>query len=238
MGAAYASYRHGQEFASRYGADPTTAAIWPLIVDGVLTAATVELWETTAPSPHPSNPTGASAAHAAKSGGGRWAAWLAFLFGIGLSLCANIAAAPEMKALAVVVATCPPFALLLAVELLNRALKRHRAETAVTVGETTAETSWGDDETRIQTSQGNRQTFNETSESSFEISRHASEITRSSQLAAPTQPAVQHSITDQQRFGDETAGEGGRLGGEPRRGQFATRPAGGLTRSAPVFVEG
>jgi len=34
----------------------------------------------------------------------------------------------------VAVAACPPLALLLAVELLNRALKRHRAET----GETTA----------------------------------------------------------------------------------------------------
>jgi hypothetical protein len=28
------------------GADHTTAAIWPLIVDGLLTMATVELWKT------------------------------------------------------------------------------------------------------------------------------------------------------------------------------------------------
>ncbi|MBV9447526.1 MAG: DUF2637 domain-containing protein [Streptosporangiaceae bacterium] len=123
LGAAYASYRHGREFALRYGADHTTAAIWPLIVDGLLTMATVELWKT------------GHGRHA----GGRWAAWLAFALGICLSLCANIAAAaPELSVFAVAVAACPPLALLLAVELLNRALKRHRAETA---SETTAETS-------------------------------------------------------------------------------------------------
>ncbi|MFF0495650.1 DUF2637 domain-containing protein [Nocardia aobensis] len=46
VGAAYASYRHGREFAVRYGADSTTAGIWPVIVDGLLTLATVELWKT------------------------------------------------------------------------------------------------------------------------------------------------------------------------------------------------
>ncbi|WP_235022913.1 DUF2637 domain-containing protein [Amycolatopsis alkalitolerans] len=45
--AAYASYRHGREFAERFGADATTAAIWPLIVDGLFTMVTVELWNTT-----------------------------------------------------------------------------------------------------------------------------------------------------------------------------------------------
>lgn len=43
---------------------------------------------------------------------------------------------------AVAVAACPPLALLLAIELLNRALKRHRAET----GNETAETSETGDE--------------------------------------------------------------------------------------------
>jgi uncharacterized protein DUF2637 len=111
LGAAYASYRHGQRFALRFGADPTTAAIWPLIVDGLLTTATVELWKPA-------------------RGEGRWRAWLAFLFGVALSLCANIASAPELSAFAIAVAACPPLALLLAVELLNRALKRHRANTS------------------------------------------------------------------------------------------------------------
>jgi hypothetical protein len=36
IGAAYVSYRHGRDFALRYGADETTAALWPLIVDGLV----------------------------------------------------------------------------------------------------------------------------------------------------------------------------------------------------------
>lgn len=115
LGAAYASYRHGREFALRFGADETTAAIWPLIVDGLLTTATVELWKT-------------------GRGSGRWKAWLAFAFGIVLSLCANVAAAPELSVFAVAVAACPPLALLLAVELLNHALKRQRAESTNETG--------------------------------------------------------------------------------------------------------
>jgi len=108
LGAAYASFRHGREFALRHGADEMAAMIWPLIVDGLLTTATVELWKT-------------------GRGSGRWKAWLAFAFGIVLSLCANIAAAPELNVFAVAVAACPPLALLLAVELLNHALKHQRA---------------------------------------------------------------------------------------------------------------
>ncbi|MFD8493265.1 DUF2637 domain-containing protein [Amycolatopsis sp. NPDC059657] len=108
LGAAYASYRHGREFALRFGADESTAAIWPLIVDGLLTTATVELWKSA-------------------RGSGHWKAWLAFAFGIALSLCANINAAPVLNAPAIAVAACPPLALLLAVELLNRALKRSRS---------------------------------------------------------------------------------------------------------------
>jgi hypothetical protein len=114
LGAAYASYRHGREFALRFGADESTAAIWPLIVDGLLTTATVELWKPTA-----------------GQRGGRWAAWTAFGFGISLSLCANIGSAPRLTVFSIVVAACPPLALLLAVELLNRALKRHRNGTWV-----------------------------------------------------------------------------------------------------------
>jgi hypothetical protein len=125
FGAAYASYRHGREFALRFGADQTTAAIWPLIVDGFLTTDTVELWKD---------------GHGRRAGG-RWAAWLAFVLGICLSLCANIAAAPELSVLAVAVAACPPLALLLAVELLNRTFKRHRAETSAETANETAGTS-------------------------------------------------------------------------------------------------
>lgn len=126
LGAAYASYRHGREFALRFGADEATAVIWPLIVDGILTMATVELWTT---------------GHGTRGGGGgRWSAWVAFLFGICLSLTANVAAAPEASVFAIAVAACPPLALLLAVELLNRALKRRRAETASGTGNEITET--------------------------------------------------------------------------------------------------
>jgi Protein of unknown function (DUF2637) len=131
LGAAYASYRHGREFALRFGADEATAAIWPLIVDGLLTTATVELWKT---------------GHGRRAGG-RWAAWLAFVFGICLSLCANVAAAPELSVFAVAVAVCPPLALLLAVELLNQALKRHRAETTSETSNETTDTGETGDET-------------------------------------------------------------------------------------------
>ncbi|MBA0127232.1 DUF2637 domain-containing protein [Haloechinothrix sp. YIM 98757] len=113
VGAAYVSYQHGREFALRFGADETTAALWPLIVDGLLIMATIELWKTS----H----------HRAA---GRWKAWLSFSFGIGLSLCANIASAPELNAPGIAVAACPPLVLLLSVELLNQALKRRHAEIA------------------------------------------------------------------------------------------------------------
>lgn len=42
----------------------------------------------------------------------------------------NIASAPELNAFAIAVAACPLLALLLSVELLNRALKRHRFQAA------------------------------------------------------------------------------------------------------------
>lgn len=47
LDAAYASFRHGREFALRFDADATTATIWPLIVDGLVITATVELWKHT-----------------------------------------------------------------------------------------------------------------------------------------------------------------------------------------------
>ncbi|MGW5715333.1 DUF2637 domain-containing protein [Amycolatopsis sp. NPDC003865] len=108
LGAAYASYRHGRVFALRFGGDPTTASIWPLIVDGLLTIATVELWKT-------GHDTG------------RRIAWVAFGFGICLSLCANVGSTEDHTVFGVIVAASPPLALLLAVELLNRSLRRRRA---------------------------------------------------------------------------------------------------------------
>ncbi|WIV61862.1 DUF2637 domain-containing protein [Amycolatopsis nalaikhensis] len=125
LGAAYASYRHGREFALRFGADGVTASIWPLLVDGLLTIATVELWKT----------------HRSGRPSGRWAAWLAFVFGICLSLVANICSAPALSLLQVTVAACPPLVLLLAVELLNGALKRRSRETGSETAGAGGETS-------------------------------------------------------------------------------------------------
>jgi hypothetical protein len=86
-----------------------------------LTMATIELWR---------------AGHH-RLGTGQWKAWLSFTLGIGLSLCANIASVPELNAFSIAVAACPPLALLLSVELLNQALKRHRAgAVSTTVHET------------------------------------------------------------------------------------------------------
>jgi hypothetical protein len=125
LGAAYASYRHGRELALRFGADTVTASIWPLLVDGLLTIATVELWKT----------------HRGGGGSGRWVAWLAFVFGICLSLVANICSAPTMSLLQVTVAACPPLVLLLAVELLNGALKHRSCETGSETAGAGSETS-------------------------------------------------------------------------------------------------
>ncbi|MGW0891562.1 DUF2637 domain-containing protein [Saccharopolyspora sp. NPDC002578] len=124
MGAAYVSYRHGREFALRYGADDTTATLWPLIVDGLLTMATIELWKA-GQIPGPT---------------GQWKAWLSFFLGIGLSLCANIASAPELNIFSIAVAACPPLALLLSVELLSQALKRRRVDVTNEIVRETSET--------------------------------------------------------------------------------------------------
>lgn len=76
--------------------------------------ATIELWKT-GNQPQPA---------------GRWRAWLSFTLGIALSLCANITSARELNPLTIAVAACPPLALLLSVELLNQALRRHHAQPA------------------------------------------------------------------------------------------------------------
>lgn len=47
-------------------------------------------------------------AHRSGSPSGRWVAWLAFVFGICLSLVADICSAPTLSVLQVAVAACPP----------------------------------------------------------------------------------------------------------------------------------
>lgn len=111
VGATYSSYKHGVQFALRDSGDPGTAWIWPLIVDGMLTAGTLVLWMTR---------------HAGK-GRGWWAGWVTFGLGIALSLSAT-----ELSLFAVMVTGCPPdtVALLALIELLNHVLTHHHTETA------------------------------------------------------------------------------------------------------------
>ncbi|MGH3468268.1 MAG: DUF2637 domain-containing protein, partial [Thermocrispum sp.] len=112
--AAYASYERQREFALRGGADPTSAALWPLSVDGLLVLATVGLLK-----------SGRAASRRV-----RVAVWSSFLLGIAVSLAANIAAAPTLAWQPVLVAGWPPVALLLAVELLaHRPRVREQTET-------------------------------------------------------------------------------------------------------------
>ncbi|WP_407700671.1 DUF2637 domain-containing protein [Streptomyces endophyticus] len=100
--AAYASYVHQRTFALQGGADPISASLWPLSVDGLLLLATTALLRQTR--------TGTHRAH--------HLVWLSFLLGIAVSLAANIAAAPTLAWKPVLVAGWPPVALLLSVELL------------------------------------------------------------------------------------------------------------------------
>jgi hypothetical protein len=100
--AAYSSYEHQRQFAAAGGADPVGARLWPLSVDGLLLLASIGLLRT---GPHASRRT-------------RAVLWAAFIFGIAVSLAANIAAAPILGWQQVLVAGWPPVALLLAVELL------------------------------------------------------------------------------------------------------------------------
>jgi len=112
--AAYGSYEHQRDFALHGGADPTTALLWPLSVDGLLLLATVGLLKS---GHQPSRRV-------------RLAVWLSFLLGIAVSLAANIAAAPTLAWQPVLVAGWPPVALLLAAELLtHHPRQREQTET-------------------------------------------------------------------------------------------------------------
>ncbi|MFC8431820.1 DUF2637 domain-containing protein [Streptomyces sp. NPDC057253] len=79
--AAYASYVHQREFARQGGADPVSASMWPLSVDGLLLLATVGRLK------HSESVTRRA----------RWAVRSAFLQGIAVSLAANVAAAPTLE---------------------------------------------------------------------------------------------------------------------------------------------
>jgi Protein of unknown function (DUF2637) len=129
--AAYGSYHHQRDFALQGGADPTTAAMWPLSVDGLLLLATVGLLK-----------SGQQASRRV-----RLAVWLSFLLGIAVSLAANIAAAPTLAWQPVLVAGWPPIALLLAAELLTH--HPHPQEPAETPPP--ASTREPDRETRTET---------------------------------------------------------------------------------------
>lgn len=78
--AAYASYQHQLSFALNGGADPTTARLWPLSVDGLLVLSTAGLLRD----------SGRTSLRA------RYALRAAFAIGILVSLAANIATAPSM----------------------------------------------------------------------------------------------------------------------------------------------
>ncbi|GGL17008.1 DUF2637 domain-containing protein [Streptomyces flaveus] len=78
--AAYASYVHQREFALQGGADRASATLWPLSVDGLLLLATA----------------GVLKQPAARDRRTRYVVRLAFLLGIGVSLAANVAAAPAI----------------------------------------------------------------------------------------------------------------------------------------------
>jgi hypothetical protein len=112
--AAYGSYEHQRDFALHGGADPVSAAMWPLSVDGLLLLATVGLL---------------TSGQQQASRRVRLAVWLSFLLGIAVSLAANIAAAPTLAWQPVLVAGWPPVALLLAAELLLTHHPRSREQT-------------------------------------------------------------------------------------------------------------
>ncbi|MFG2940362.1 DUF2637 domain-containing protein [Streptomyces sp. NPDC048282] len=120
--AAYASYVHQREFARQGGADAVSSSLWPLSVDGLLLLATIGLLK----------PVGPSTRRA------RWAVWSAFLLGIGVSLAANVAAAPALEWKPVLVAGWPPVALLLSVELLVHRPRRRPVEGMGDVSEASA----------------------------------------------------------------------------------------------------
>lgn len=107
--AAYSSYAHQRDFALDGGADPITAALWPLSVDGLVILASIGLLRLDSEATRRT----------------RWAVHTAFLLGVIVSLAANVAAAPALEWQPIVVAGWPPLALLLGIELILHA-RHHR----------------------------------------------------------------------------------------------------------------
>ncbi|MEU8993203.1 DUF2637 domain-containing protein [Streptomyces sp. NPDC048558] len=97
--AAVASYRHAHDVIALNG-DPVMAPWLPLSVDGMLVAALVVIWVRR----HRGDRAGAFP-------------WLAFGFGMVVTILANLAAVAEPKPEAVAVALFPPLALAITLEL-------------------------------------------------------------------------------------------------------------------------
>ncbi len=97
--AAVASYRHARDVIAGHG-DPVMAPFLPLSVDGMLVAALVVIWVRR----HRGDRAGAFP-------------WLAFGFGMVVTVLANLAAVTEPSPVAVAVALFPPLALAVTLEL-------------------------------------------------------------------------------------------------------------------------
>lgn len=107
--AAWSSYRHMVHVALHVGEQPSIAWVLPLSVDGLLVVASIAMVD--------DRQAGRQV---------RWSARIAFAFGVGASLAANVAAAhPTVGAR--LVAAWPALALLLTVELLSRSGRRTKA---------------------------------------------------------------------------------------------------------------
>ena len=108
--AAVASYRHAHDVIALNG-DPVMAPWLPLSVDGMLVAALVVIWVRR----HRGDRAGAFP-------------WLAFGFGMVVTILANLAAVAEPKPEAVAVAPFPPLALAITLELVALIAYRSRRD--------------------------------------------------------------------------------------------------------------
>lgn len=108
--AAVASYRHARDVIAAHG-DPVMAPWLPLSVDGMLVAALVVIWVRR----HRGDPAGAFP-------------WLAFSFGMVVTVLANLAAVVQPSPVAFAVALFPPLALAVTLELVALIAYRSRRD--------------------------------------------------------------------------------------------------------------